>query len=328
VKKPSVLDKKSPLILSFVCALSLISGSAAQTFEVGGQSEEKTTPKAGQSQPSTASREIGWGTSIEIGRMARAAEDSLRRGNYAAAATYAKRAVDAAPQDGKLWFLYGYTARMAGRYRESVTGYRQGLQRMPGNADGMSGLAQTYERMGNVAEAKKLLLQVLQANPNRVGDLMVAGELFIRSGDTQQGLTYLQRAESIKPSAHVEVMMAMAYLKMKQPERAKQLLDQAKARDPKNTDIFRAVANFYRENRQYKEAIATLKGAPRMKPEVLADLAYTYEMAGELKNAAVTYARVADQDPKHIQFQLSAAAAYQRLNDIQGTKKYMASAAR
>lgn len=258
--------------------------------------------------------------------MARAAEDALRRGDHAAAATYAKRAVEAAPQDAKLWFLYGYTARLAGRYGESVEGYRQGLSRLPGNADGMSGLAQTYERMGRLDEAKKLLQQVLQANPNRVMDLMVAGELYMRGGDTQQGLAYLQRAESIQPSAHAEVMMAMAYVKLKEPERAKVLLEKAKARDPKNTDIFRAVANFYRENHQYKEAIETLRNAPKMKPDVLADLAYTYEMAGELKNAATTYAKVADQDQKQINYQLSAAAAYQRLNDLDATKKYMARA--
>ncbi|MEO5935769.1 MAG: tetratricopeptide repeat protein, partial [Terriglobales bacterium] len=283
-------------------------------------------PKAGQSQPANSGKEIGWGSSIEVGRVARAAEDALRRGNHAAAATYAKRAVEAAPQDAKLWFMYGYTARLAGRYGESVRAYRQGLDRMPGNADGISGLAQTYARMGNTEEAKKLLLQVLQSNPNRVGDLLVAGELFLRSGDTQQGLNYLQRAESIKPSAHAEVMMAMAYLKLKQPERAKQLLDQAKALDPKNTDIFRAVATFYRENRQYKEAIATLKSAPRMKSDVMADLAYTYEVAGELKDAAATYAKLADQNPKQISFQLSAASMYLRLNNADGTKKYMARA--
>ncbi|HUS19743.1 MAG TPA: tetratricopeptide repeat protein [Terriglobales bacterium] len=335
MKRSSVfllLEKRSPLILSFALAAVVMPASArAQTFEINGQPPAKQAqgkqpgPKASPASP-TGSAQIGWGSSIEVGRMARAAEDALRRGNHAAAATYAKRAVEAAPQDGKLWFLYGYTARLAGRYRESLDAYRQGLQRFPGNADGLSGMALTYERMGNLEEAKKLLLQVLQANPNRVPDLMVAGELFLRSGNSDQGLSFLQRAESIKPSAHAEVMMAMAYLKLKQPARAKQLLDQAKARDPKNTDIFRAVANFYREGRQYKEAIETLKSAPKMKPDVLADLAFTYEMAGETKNAAATYAKVADLDPKQINFQLSAAAAYQRLSDADLTKKYMARA--
>ena len=52
---------------------------------------------------------IGWGSSIEVGRLARAAEDALKHGNPSAAADYAQRAVKAAPQDNKLWFLLGYT---------------------------------------------------------------------------------------------------------------------------------------------------------------------------------------------------------------------------
>ena len=149
----------------------------AQTFEVNGQQSPpaSTSPNAKQqkkNQPSAqtnASGEssMGWGSSIEVGRLARAAEDALRRGNPTAAADYAERAVKAAPQDNKLWFLLGYTSRLAGRYQQSVDAYQHGLQTAPGNADGMSGLAQTYARMGRTDDAKRLLLQVIHANPNR-----------------------------------------------------------------------------------------------------------------------------------------------------------------
>ena len=98
----------------------------------------------------------------------------LRRGNPAAAADYAQRAVNAAPQDNKLWFLLGYTSRLAGRYQTSVEAYQHGLQTAPGNADGMSGLAQTYARMGRTDDAKRLLSQVIRANPNRTNDLLIA----------------------------------------------------------------------------------------------------------------------------------------------------------
>ena len=131
---------------------------------------------------------IGWGSSIEVGRLARAAEDALRHGNPGAAADYAQRAVKAAPQDGKLWFLLGYTSRLAGRYQTSLDAYQHGLQMSPGNADGMSGLAQTYARMGRTDDAKRLLMQVISANPKRTNDLLVVGELFMQTGDTQQGI--------------------------------------------------------------------------------------------------------------------------------------------
>ncbi len=148
------------------------------------------------------------------------------------AADYAQRAVKAAPQDNKLWFLLGYTSRLAGRYQTSVEAYQHGLQTAPGNADGMSGLAQTYERMGRMDDAKRLLQQVIRENPKRTNDLLILGEIYMRSGDTQAGIDLLQRAESQQPNSHAELMMAVAYLKLKQPDRAKAMLDLAKKHSP------------------------------------------------------------------------------------------------
>ena len=117
-------------------------------------------------------------------------------------------------------------------------------------------------RMGRLDDAKRLLMQVVNAAPKRENDLLMAGELFLQSGDAQQGIALLSRAESLHPSSHAEVMLAVAYLKLKQPERARQLLEQARSHDPKNPSVFRAVANFYREQHDYKAAISALKSAP------------------------------------------------------------------
>ena len=65
-----------------------------------------------------------------------------------------------------------------------------------------------------------LLMQVVNAAPKRENDLLMAGELFLQSGDSQQGIALLSRAESLHPSSHAEVMLAVAYAKLKQPERA------------------------------------------------------------------------------------------------------------
>src|SRR3954470_14179902 len=137
---------KSILFL-ILCAPLAVS---AQTFDVHSSQASPAAPKDRKKQssgPAAGSQNsIGWGSSIEVGRQSRAAEDSLKRGNFAAAANYAKRAADAAPQNGKLWFLYGYTARMAGRYNESISAYKRGLQSEPNSVDGLSGLAQTYAK--------------------------------------------------------------------------------------------------------------------------------------------------------------------------------------
>ena len=141
--------KFSRHIFSLIVAVSLAGAAAAQTFEIGKQpapspNAPKSTAKKGKQgrgKSSAASQEssggIGWGSSIEVGRMARAAQQALAHHNYAAAADYARRAVQAAPQDSKLWFLLGYTSRLAGRYGQSVQAYQKGLSMKGGSASDM-----------------------------------------------------------------------------------------------------------------------------------------------------------------------------------------------
>src|SRR4051794_35352232 len=140
------VKKNSALLILCSVVLWTLPG-LAQTFEVNGQQSQPSAnspngkqPRAkknsqGAAAPSSSDNGIGWGSSIEVGRLARAAEDSLHRGNYAQAADYAQRAVNAAPGDNKLWFLLGYASRMAGRYPQSVEAYQHGLQNSPGNPD-------------------------------------------------------------------------------------------------------------------------------------------------------------------------------------------------
>ena len=136
-------------------------------------------------------------------------------------------------------------------------------------------MAQTYIRMGKADEAKKLLLQVIAANPRRATDLAMAGELFMQSGDLPRAQNLLERAEGVQPSSHAELLLAITYMKEKQTDKAKQLLDKAMKRSPKNTEIFRAVAQYYREAHDYKSAIAILQKAPVKNADVLSELGYT-----------------------------------------------------
>src|SRR5579872_3547820 len=316
-----------------VCALVVC--AAGQTFEIGNQPSQTTqAPTSSKKQhsatPAASSQEgaSGWGASIEVSRMARAAEDALKRGQTSAAASYAKRAVDSAPQNTQLWFLYGYAARLAGRESESVEAYKHGLQSQPNSAEGLSGLAQTYQKMGRIDEAKRLIVQAIEANPSITNNLLIAGEMFIQSNDLNRGIEYLNRAEQQQPSSHSELLMAIAYMKLKQPARAKELLDMARRRDPRNVEIFRAVATFQRDEKDYNAAVETLRSAPGHNPGVLADLAYTYELAGRKRESAETYVQLADMQPQNIGYQLSAAQAELNIPALEQSKRFVARAER
>ena len=266
---------------------------------------------------------VGWGGSIEAGRYARAAENALKNGNPAGAMNYAQHLTQVAPSDACNWFLLGYTARLAGNSQVSLDAYQKGLQRSPNSVEGLSGMAQTYIRMGKADEAKKLLLQVIAANPRRAIDLAMAGELFMQSGDLARAESLLERSESIQPSSHAELLLAITYMKAKQTDKAKQLLDRAMKRSPKNTEIFRAVAQYYREAHDYKSAIAILQKAPVKNADVMSELGYTYELAGMKRESADTYEKAAGMAPKSVNVQLAAAQAQLRVGNLDKTRTYL-----
>jgi tetratricopeptide (TPR) repeat protein len=319
---------KKRLIVAIFCSLLVLPKLAAQTFEINGQPPESAGKPATSVPKGSASNSegIGWGSSIEVGRLSRAAEQALAHGNAIAAAGYAQRAVQAAPQNNKLWFLLGYTSRLAGRYQQSIDAYQRGLRNEPNSVEGLSGLAQTYMRAGNTEEAKRLLLRVLASNPHRPMELAMAGELFLRSGDFQRGADLLRRSEAMRPSVHTEVMLATAYMKMKQPQRAKELLDRARARGGNNAAVFRAIASYYREQHDYPAAIDILNAVPRKTPDLLAEIGYTYQLSGDKKNAAETYIKAAGQAPRDAKIQLSAASALVQMGDAEQARKYLARA--
>jgi tetratricopeptide (TPR) repeat protein len=315
------------------CSLFLVSSASTQTFEVNGQSSDRPKQdqqrkgKKGQSpaaQSSGAGGLSGYGGSIEGVRFSRAATEALKRGNYSAAMNYAQRLTQHQPNDANAWFLLGYSARLAGQFQTSLSAYQRGLQLNSRSVEGLSGMAQTYMHMGRSDDAKRILLQVIAANPQRANDLAMAGELFIQSGDLPKGTSLLERSEAVQPSSHAELLLAIAYMKQKQPEKAKQLLDKAKARNPKGTDIFRAVAQFYRETHDYKSAIETLKQAPRKDADLLAELGFTYELAGMKKESAETYEKAAAMAPQVINIQLAAAQAGLRVGNFDKTRTYLA----
>ncbi len=91
--------KKNSFFVMF-CSVVLCAPLAwSQTFEINGQQTQPSATSPNGSQPrakkgapsagATSDNGIGWGSSIEVGRLARAAEDALRHGNPGQAADYA-----------------------------------------------------------------------------------------------------------------------------------------------------------------------------------------------------------------------------------------------
>src|SRR5258708_544065 len=156
-----------------------------QTYDVGGggtpPASGQQTNKKPQNEATQTGPDFSWGSGIDVARQARAAQDALKRNDYAAAVNYAEQAAKSAPQNVEMWFLLGYAARLADRYPLSIDSYNHGLKLQPNSVRGLAGLAQTYAKMGRDQEAEQLLKRGVEANPNDTNSLQLAGELMLSS---------------------------------------------------------------------------------------------------------------------------------------------------
>ena len=311
------------LLLSMCGALACV--AHAQTYQLGQDSTK--TPQAAPGKPNPADQQLGWGSNIQNARLARAAQLAIQHGDHAQAYDYAQRAAQAAPNDPQLWFLLGYAARLDLKYQQSVDAYNRGLKLSPGSLEGLSGLAQSEIVMGRTADAERILKQVTSSNPGRRDDLVLLGNIYLRSKDYANAIDSLDRAERIRPDPRAELLLALCYQQTKQPDQASHYIELAERRAPNDPDVQRTLAGQYREMGQFAEAITKLKSIRNPRPDVIAELAYTYQLNGDLKNSARLYAQAANTVHGDIGLQLAAAQAQIASGSVDGADPFLKRAA-
>lgn len=309
-------------------ALALVRPVQAQTYTVGsGSTTTQQTQGKQTAQKQTAQKQLGFGTNLHNARLARGAQLALQRGDHALALNYAQQAVKNAPGDPQLWFLLGYAARLDGKLQLAADSYKHGLQLQPSAVDGRSGLAQVYNLTGQNAEAERLLKEVLAANPQRASDALLLGNLYMKTGDYQGALPWLDKAEHTQPSARSELLLAISYQHLKQMKLADHYLQMAKQRAPNNPEVARSLAGYYRQTGDYGQAIAALKSIRNPNADINAELAYTYQLNGQPDLSAALYIKSANAEPKNLTLQLSAAQAEVAAGSLEGADVFLQRAA-
>ncbi len=312
-----MIERLSLLKTGFLFVFTgLTCASGAQVYQVG--QDHSASPNAptnasrnrpAEAQSQSQSQSLGWGSNIQNARLARAAQLAIQQGHKAQAVDYAQRAAESAPNDPQLWFLLGFAARIDSRFQLSLDAYNKGLKLAPGSLDGQSGVAQVYNLMGRTRDAENLLKKIIAADPRRRNDALLLGEIYMRTKDYNDALDWLSKAERMQPDARSELLMALSYQQLKQMDQASQYLEMARRRAPNNPDVQRSLAGYYREEGKYPDAIAALKSIRNPSPDVVAELAYTYELDGKPEDSARLYAQAADSAPADLGLQLAAAQA-------------------
>ena len=139
---------------------------------------------------------------------------------------------------------------------------------------------------------------------------------------SQRGIKFLQRAEAVAPTAHTDLLMAHAYERSNN-RTSHRYLNRAKSRAPHDPEVLRAVAGEFRDEGKYDKAIATLQEVPNKTPDVMAELAYTYQLAGNHQEAANIYSRLAKEAKGNIGLDLSAAQAWINLGRADSSQPFL-----
>lgn len=313
------LEEKSYFLkLAILLAFGVVACAAgAQTYQLGSDASKEPPSQRDDN------RNLGWGSNIENARLGHAAELALQHGDHAQALGYARRAVEASPNNTDLLFLLGYAARLNGRLQESLDAYSKGLRLKPSAVNGLSGLAQDYNLMGRLADAERLLKQVIAADARRRDDVLLLGDICLRSKNYADAIEWLNRAERMRPDTRSELLLALAYQQLKQMDTANHYLELAKHHGPANPDVQRTLAGYYRQTGKYSQAIDALRAIRDPRPDVVAELAYTYQLDGKLDDSAKVYAKAANSLPKDISVQLAAAQAQVAIGSMDGANSFL-----
>jgi len=317
-----LIPKRYKLAISLVFLFAVTTlPLVAQTYRIGpngsvGQSSQNGKQAAGVGQ-------LGWGSNIQSARLARATDLALKQSHYAVALNYAERAAQSAPTNPQLWFLCGYAARLARSYGASVNAYRRGLALDSSSVEGQAGLAQTYSLMGREKDAEALLKKVVAESPRQPENLILLGNTYIEMNDYQDAVGPLRRAESLKPAPRTELLLALAYEHLNQRDEASRYLHMAESRAPNNPDIQRSLANFYTSSGDYAKAISQLRAIKHPAPDVVAQLGYTYKLAGDMKQSTELYAQAADAMPRDLGVQIAAARAEIAANQLDKANPFL-----
>jgi predicted O-linked N-acetylglucosamine transferase (SPINDLY family) len=163
--------------------------------------------------------------------------------------------------------------------------------------------AQNLQQQGQLASARLIYQDILDAEPDHLDTLNAMGVLAGQSKDLQQAIQYFERAIAIEPghsAAHCNLGLALKQLR--QPEAALTYFDRAIALDPTSAVAYYSRAETYKELGRTDEALASYDSALAINPGfVYASYrrAVVLQHSARLEDAIAGYDEVIRNKPDH-----------------------------
>ncbi len=207
-----------------------------------------------------------------------------------------KQAVAQKPREFRPNYYYGEAQLAAGQAAGAEAAFRAALQADPksteasaglgrallrqnkraeaaahlaatGDSEGLLELASMHEKSGEAADAIAIYLSFATTHPDNAPVLERLGVLLMNSSRAGEAIPYLEKATKLSPTAANRFALATAYLRNKQPQKAKASLSEAIAADPANPELYLASAGLHRDQRDFRTAAEQFSKVTQMKPD-------------------------------------------------------------
>lgn len=151
-----------------------------------------------------------------------------------------KKALALTPQDSAVYYQLGLVALELGIYRDAETYLKDGLKINPDHVLILITLGQLYIQTKQIPTAIKILRDATQRDPAIWEGWYQLGRAHMKQREWSYGLSALERARQVKGDVpDIFIAMATCFLKLNKKAEARQMVNEALQRDPKNPEVLR-----------------------------------------------------------------------------------------
>ena len=203
-------------------------------------------------------------------------------------------------QEADHWNREGLRLFREGRYTQAAEAFEKVYRLFPNIPDVVYNLGLAYQRVGKFEESIPPLEKSVTLRPEDTAVRRALGVSLLRVNRLREAADQLEKSlHSDRNSVDGLYFLAMAYYLLKEPDRAEECLRWMSERNPDSALLHLRTGNALRVNRRYQDALAELKKAVALDPELLdvhLELGLTYI---GLKDGVPAQAAFAEEIRRH-----------------------------
>ena len=224
-----------------------------------------------------------------------------------------EKAVELRPTFDARFGLAGALYRV-GRVRDALSQYEQLHQLRPAQIEVVLGLARCRYSLHEVQESKRLLQEVLDAQPDHAGALLELGRALLHEGQLGEAESLLRRAVTYSPPYQTEPLRVLCRCleAEKKPEESRQFTDELERREAAVIDVERLTAQAGREP---------------LNVSLRYDIALKLIALGREEDGIAALKSVLDLDPRHVPANERLANYFEKLGQTDRAAQYHRAAA-